>query len=296
MSDRKSNNLVEIINHHYGIRANSITPNYQSNFVYDYFISDNKGKSYYLRYFNAQKNILNNIDELQKIHTILQNCNEFCVPEWILSVDDKATINFRNSSYILLTMLSTGKKTLENWNYNKVLNALSEMHSVLAENLPINNESSFFNFVIPKNQHLNGCFGDTLVSSIDAVINNDRFDYLKSYKRQVIHGDFHSSNVFPGEDNTLNIIDFFNSTFDTPLFDLLELMDLFPKNKWDILNKYNNRNKSQFTTQDFEYLRFVKAVFYLNKMNENIKFNSRLKGGAMTIKWATNIIDNYLYS
>ncbi|NVY97180.1 phosphotransferase [Lactobacillus sp. DCY120] len=228
----------------------------------------------------------------------MQNQDDFCVPEWILSIDGKATMNFRNSKYILLTMLPTEKKTLENWNYNKVLNILSKMHLILSKlsknNSIINSELTFFNFVNPCSRHLDGYFKNILATSINAVTDNYRFNYLKNYKRQIIHGDFHSSNVFPGKNNKLNIIDFFNSTFDTPLFDLMELMDLFPENKFNILDKYNDWNNCQFTMRDFEYLKFVKAVFYLNRMNENIRFNSRLKGGAMTIKWAITIIDNYL--
>lgn len=289
--------LSDKISSYYGINVISIRTNYQSNFVYDYIIHDDCNNLYYLRYLNSKKNILNDICVLQHIHNVLQKRKTFCVPKWILSIDGNSTLNYNDNNYILLSKLSHKKRTSTNWNYNKIFNNLIEMHVALLEVSNKNkDELTFFNIINSKYQNIQGEFGQILKIAIKTIIDYPRFEYLRNYKRQIIHGDFHSSNVFPGENNKTNIIDFFNSTNDTPLFDLLELMDLFPENKFNILDKYNNLNRSVFKMKDFEYLKFVKATFYLNRINENYKLNSRLKGGSETVKRSLVIINNYLYS
>lgn len=285
--------LKHNIENEYGLEIVKVHEELQSNFVYDYIIVDLYNNSYYLRYVNPSKNLVSDLKTIFKIHDYLNNhADYFNVPKWYRTLNGNITIKNGGFEYILLELLPSDSTNI-GWTEDYFYTAQNELHKLLSE-IPLskNKFTSFFEFLKKDEQHFEGDLGNFLQEGADRISVDKRFRKL-NHAQQIIHGDFHSNNIFAGKDR-INIIDFFNATWDTPLFDLMELIDIFPQQHEKILLKYNHQSDVEIDLSDMQYLKVVKALFYLNRINDNYEINIRLRGSKSTVTWAVSVIGKYI--
>lgn len=266
-----------------------------NNFQYNYLINNSDNTSFFLRYMDSQKNINHYPGKISKLHLALNRNSKkgYKVPIWYSTNKREIIFDIDGINYILLEYLPRQNLTKSNWNINKVLDSLTIMHQDLREIIDHKKLNSFFNIL--DIEELNHCPENFyfIEKGIEKIINYSNYELLSNYKKQIIHGDFHSNNIFPTINNKIGIIDFFNSTYDTILFDYMELLDMFPEEVDIILEHLQQSEGVELTIRDFQYLKLVKAVYFLNQLNKNFKYNVRLKGGAATYLWSVDIIKNF---
>lgn len=266
-----------------------------NNFQYNYLIKNSNNTSFFLRYMDSKKNINNYPEKISKLHIALNGNSkkEYKIPIWYSTNQGEIMFEINGVNYILLEYLPRQNLTKGNWNVNKVLDSLATLHQELREITDYKKLNSFFNILnieelnqCPENFHF-------IEKGIEKILHYSNYELLSNYKKQIIHGDFHSNNIFPTVDNKIGIIDFFNSTYDTILFDYMELLDMFPEEVDIILKDLKQSEGIGLTMRDFQFLKLVKAVYFLNQLNKNFKYNVRLKGGAATYLWCRDIIKKF---